>query len=129
MPSKRDLILSEYGISKFRYRELYYFCLQYEEMVKEKENCYDLREKIMDGMPKAASKSDQTGNKAVRAVVLGERLKMIEDCAMESSGELYPWVLDAVITGRNYDEICPPCHEKKFRNMRRKFYQILNSRL
>ena len=32
MPSKRDISLSKYDISKERYRELYYFCQQYKDI-------------------------------------------------------------------------------------------------
>lgn len=35
--SRKDLSLQKYGISVYRYRELYYHCLQYEEFKKNKE--------------------------------------------------------------------------------------------
>jgi len=129
MPSKRDLALEEFGISKFRFRELYYFCLQYEDMKKEKAACYLLGGKVMDGMPRAAGKSDATGSSAVRAVILGEKLDLISEIAKECCGELYPWILEAVTTGKGFMEVCPPCHEKKFRRLRRKFYCLLDRRV
>ena len=126
MPSKRDLTLTEYGISKFRFRELYYFCLQYEDMRRQKEACYSISNTVPDGMPKPTDISDPTGNSALRAVFLGEKINLIEEIAKECCEELYPWILEAVTKGKSFDEICPPCYEKKFRKLRRQFYCLLN---
>ena len=138
MPNTRDLSLDEYGISKARYRELYYFCLQYREMLAEKEECYTLDGRIRPGYTldgKAAdiwsgavksAKKDALTHKVQKVIDLGEKIQLIEQTAIEAGGELYPWILEAVTTGRSWEAVMPPCYEKKFRKLRRKFYYLLS---
>ena len=102
MPNTRDLSLDEYGISKARYRELYYFCLQYKEMVAEKNDCYSLSgrirsgynmnhssdEKHIDIWPAYANsaKNDTMANKVVKIIGISEKIQMIEQSAIEAGG-------------------------------------------
>ena len=142
MSKKRDLALDEYGISRYRFRELYNFCLQYPEFLKEKQACYSLDARniniepygkddkgniVYTAMPLGkGGKSDSTAQKAQRAIVLGEKIKLIEQTAIEAGGDVYSWLLKAVTTGTSWEEISPPCYEKKFRKLRRKFYYLLS---
>ena len=128
MPSKRDLKLDTYGISKARYREMYYFCLQYREMVKEKLGCYFLDSQSHYGPRGKGGKADHTASKAVKAAALGDKIRLIEQTAKEADPDLYPWLLEAVTTGKSWDELCPPCGIRQFRQLRRKFYTILDTK-
>ncbi|MCL2853650.1 MAG: hypothetical protein FWE20_11610 [Defluviitaleaceae bacterium] len=128
MPNKRDLKLDTYGISKARYRELYYFCLQYRDMVKAKLGCYFLDGRSLDGLRGKGGKTDATAQKAVKAAMLGEKILLIEQTAQEADAELYPWILEAVTTGKSWEEVCPPCGIRQFRQLRRKFYTSLDAK-
>ena len=149
MPNKRDLSLEQYGISKPRYRELYYFCLQYEDMIGLRDDCYSPHrhrlnietlkaKKEEDGnttileaimMPVAkGGKSDPTAIKGIKCASISAKIEMIEQAALEAGGELYSWLLEAVTTGEPWETIAPPCGLMEFREMRRKFYYLLDLR-
>ncbi|MDF2686467.1 MAG: hypothetical protein K0S55_1649, partial [Clostridia bacterium] len=40
MSDKRDIKLDEFNISNYAYRELKYFCLQYQEKKRKLRDCY-----------------------------------------------------------------------------------------
>lgn len=128
MGNKRDLKLDEYGISKHRYRELYNFCLQYPEFVKEKQDCYSLNSAALTGMPRSGQVSNPTASGAERAYRLGKNIELIEQTAIEACGELYPWILKAVTEGWTYNTIypLPPCRKDRFYELRRKFFFLLS---
>lgn len=126
MPNKRDLKLDKYGISKHRYRELYNFCLQYKEFIREKNSCYSLDSKNLDGMPRGGGVSDTTANKAERAYKLSKNIELIEQTAIESSGDLYQWMLKAVSEDLTWYDLQPPCGRNEFNLTRRKFFFLLS---
>lgn len=126
MPNKRDLSLDQYGISKNRYRELANFCLQYREFVAEKQSCYSLDGKPMNGMPRSAGVSDTTARKAERAYILGKHIELIEQTAIEAGGSLYQWFLKAVTEDMRWEDLMPPCGRRQFYEKRRQFFFLLS---
>ena len=127
LKKKRDLKMDQYGISRARYRELYYFCLQYPEFVKGRQDCYSLDGRAADGRKRGAgARSDPTPRKAERANALGECIELIERTAAEASGDLYPWVMQAVTEGLGFSDIGPPCGKNEFYMAKRKFYYLLS---
>ena len=125
--NKRDLSLDKYGISKHRYRELYNFCLQYNDFIKAKQDCYSLPAVMPDGMPKRTDKTDPTATKAERALKLAADIELIEQTAIEAAGDLYPWLMKAVTSeGLQWRDLSPPCGVRQFREIRRKYYFLLN---
>ncbi len=128
MADKRDLELGQYGISKYRYRELSNFCLQYKEFKKERLNCYSLDGSVLDGMPRGNYLSDPTMNKAEKAIRLGNYIELIEQTAIEACGDLYPYIIKAVTEGLTWDFLLPPCGRRQFYNERRKFFFLLNKK-
>lgn len=61
--TERDVNLSEFNISKYAYRELRYFCLQYHEK-KEKAAMARSLPGLGDGMPHGSGVSDPTETRA-----------------------------------------------------------------
>ena len=126
MGNKRDLKLDEYGISKHRYRELYNFCLQYPEFVKEKQDCYSLNSAALTGMPRSGQISNPTASGAERAYRLGKNIELIEQTAIEACGELYPYIIKSVSEGIPWEYLLPPIGRRQFYQERRKFFYLLS---
>ena len=126
MPRKRSLELDSYNISKHRYKELANFCLQYREFIQEKNECYYSSGKQLNKMPKGNYISNPTANKAERAYKLSKNIELIEQTAIEASGELYPWILQAVTAGLSWEYLRPPCGINQFYETRRRFFYLLN---
>lgn len=126
MGNKRDLNLYEYDISKYRYRELSNFCLQYSELINAKNDCYTLSSVKIGDTPKSNRLSDFTAINAERACRLGDKIEMIEQTAIELDSELYNYILKAVTEGLTWDDLLPPCGRRQFYQLRRKFFYLLN---
>lgn len=126
MADKRDLKLDEYGISKHRYRELNNFCLQYPEFIKEKQGCYSLSAVVADDMPRGSGTSNPTANSAERAYRLGRNIELIEQTAIEASGEMYPYILKAVTENVSWEYMNAPCGRRQFYQARRRFFFLLS---
>ena len=138
MAKKRDLKLDNYGISKWRYRELYYFCLQYKDFIEALQDCYSLDGVSTDGKPNERPtpepihtsgkryKSDPTVKKAERAYMLSRDIEMIEQTAIEATGDLYQYMLTAVSENLSWEILQPPCGRRQFYKARRKFFFLLS---
>lgn len=127
---KRDLNLEKYHITKNRYRELYYFCLQYEERKKKIAELCDQSPPPPNGMPRSGKIPKQTEKAGILAASLSIDNETVEQAAIETSADLYPWLLKAVTKGMNYNAMRMqegiPCNEKEFRQLRYKFFFLLD---
>lgn len=88
----RDMKLSEHNISRAKYNELKYFCMQYHEKKQKLENAYGLKATVNDGMPKGNTSGDSTAQDAVRNAMLQDDLRLIEETARKAAPEIYKWV-------------------------------------
>ena len=134
MSDRRDLKLDKYNISKFAYRELYNFCLQYDEKKSKLSGLYGLSITPISGMPHGSTVGTPTENKALLAARISADCELIEQSALAVGGMCYPWLLDGVtIEGCSYDvmnqeEYCRgiiPIGKNKYYTMRRQFYWLL----
>ena len=162
MPSTRPIKLDSWGISWEEYKELTYFCLQYEQKKKEAaalltikvstpppEMYYTKRKvtlsngqekevKVLHGvyLPHGSGQtSDPVAATAAKRDRVLRDVRMIEQAAKaacEDEGEgMYPALLRAVTTRSGVQavyadpDIRPPCGEKQFYTLRRKYYWIL----
>lgn len=96
--NRRYKQLKKYGISRYRYIELQYFCLQYQE-------------------------KKQSGGRANEYDI-----KMIEETAQEVSGQLYEYLMKNVAYGIRWDDIGAPCGRRQFYELRHLFFIVLNAR-
>lgn len=126
MPNKRDLKLDNYGITKEAYRELEYFCLQYEKKKRSLSECYSLRSPVCSDMPRSGGTGNPTAKQALNAIKLQKDLCLIEQTAIEASRELYPYLLKNV-TDRSmtYEKMAVPCGRRQFYEYRRLFFYLL----
>ena len=97
MPKRRDIRLDKYNIGRYAFREMYNFCLQYNE---KKEKLIQLRcpytSPILTDIPHSNYVGDPTGKNAVKAATLSKDIEMIEQSAIEACPEEYEYLLTAV---------------------------------
>ena len=134
MGNVRPLNHSKYGISKNRFWELYYWCLQYGEWkdeLKYKTDTVGAME-ITD-MPTSHNPGNSTQQLAIRRTVLEQSCQLIEQTAIEADTDIYQYLLKAVtqddVTYRYLKMIMGmPCGRNMYYDRRRKFYWLLDKR-
>ena len=128
----RDMTWDDYGISRYRYRELKNFCLQYPEK-KEKISYGLVSHEPAEGLSGRIGRP--TESQAVHNEHYSKDVMMIEQAATAASPDIYPWILASVTEDLNYKELIghtslgpvPMC-EKDFYGVRRLFYSILDKK-
>ena len=117
-----------YYISKHRYYELKHFCLQYPEWKKEYSEI-TLTPKHQT-VKVQNSPGDPTANLAIRRTLLLDRMKLVEQSAIEADSSIYVYILLAVTTGLSYDALQTthqiPCGREYYYIRYRRFFYILS---
>lgn len=124
--NKRDMRLSDYGISRAKYNELKYFCMQYEEKKQELQGLSGLHAVVADGMPRGNMTGDPTASQAIRRAMLQADVELIEQTAIEADSEIYPWLIKNVTDGMPYEYMEVPKARKQFYESRRYFFYLLS---
>lgn len=117
--------LSDYNISRAKYNELKYFCMQYEEKKREIHSSYGLRAIVNDGMPKGNTAGNPVEQTAIRNAMLREDIELIEQTVMEADSEIYQWLLKNVTEGIGYDYLDVPMSRNRFYDSRKYFFYLL----
>lgn len=131
----RPLSEKKYNISKHRFRELYYFCLQYQEWLDElKYKTDDVSSVGITNMPTSHNTNSNVERLALRRAQLEEKCKILEQTAIEADPELYQYILKAVTNeGISYNYLKMimniPCGKKMWYDRRRKFYYLLSEKI
>lgn len=153
MASNRPIKLDEWGISWEEYKELTYFCLQYDQKKREAAALLTIRtstpapalyhkkigERVVElgtFLPHGSGRtSDPTAATAARRDYLLKDVRMIEQAAkVACDGEVagtYPALMEAVTSRSGVQAVFanpdtrPPINEKYFYGIRRKFFWIL----
>ncbi len=130
MPNQKDLNLEKYEISKYRYRELKNFCLQYNEKKQQLAALRGLGAVIYNNEPHGSGISNPTAAKAERAQQLARDIDLIEQTVMEVDSVNYDSLL-ANVTATNlpYEYLSPACGRRQFYQNRRKFFFLLDKKL
>lgn len=134
MGNVRPLNHKKYGISKNRFKELYYWCLQYNEWkdeLKYKTNTVNSIE--INDMPTSHGGKDVTQSLALRREQLERNCRIIEQTVAEADDSIYRYLLRAVtdenVTYRYLNMIMGmPCGKKMYYDRRRKFYWLLGQK-
>ncbi|MCB7321272.1 hypothetical protein [Lacrimispora sp. 210928-DFI.3.58] len=124
----RDMKLSDHSISRAKYNELKYFCMQYGEKKQKLLEGYGLNAVVNDGMPKSSLSGNPTAQEAVRRAVIQEDIVLIEKTAQEANKELYEWILKNVTEGIPYEWMDVPAGRRQFYESRRYFFYLLAQR-
>lgn len=130
----RHLNSDKYNISKYRFRELYYFCLQYDEWKRELEsNVHTVKSIQISDMPSSHNYRDQTADLAERRVSLQRKCELIEQTAIEADPDIYQYIIEGVTkdyaTFRYLSLKGMPCSQNTYYNKRRKFYYLLSKKI
>lgn len=122
---------NKYWIDKHRYYELKHFCLQYPSWKK----TYAAINELSASSPtieRVASSdiSDLTAKCAIRKAYYSDRIKMIEQAAMDADQDLYIYILKAVTEGLAYTYLTSqmhiPCSRDTYYDRYRRFFWLLN---
>lgn len=125
---------NKYWIEKHRFYELKHFCLQYKEMKKIYSALFDLgvSNSSFAGDPKSNDIVDLTSTCAIRKIEISNKIKMIENTAMEADKELWFYILKAVTEGLSYTQLSMvydiPCGRDTYYNRYRKFFWLLHNK-
>ena len=129
----RDMTWEDYGISKYRYRELKAFCLQYPE--KKEKLSYGLTSVAGDGSGQSGKIGRPTDSQAIHNEHYARDISMIEQSAIAASADIYPWIIASVTEDLNYEELLAhttlgpvPISRQDFYGIRRLFYSILDQK-
>lgn len=132
MANVRTLNKDKYNISNYRFRELYYFCLQYPEW---KQALTAIRNPLKglayDSFGSSGLPGDPTMNAAIQGMELANKCQTIERAAELADQELREYIIFAV-THENVtfnslkNQMDMPCERDRYYNSRRKFYFILD---
>ena len=123
---------SKYYIDKHRYYELKHFCLQYKEWKKTYAACNDaiIFGSTFERTSSSNIPSDLTAKYAIKKAYYAERIKLIENIAMEADDYLYPYILKAVTEGLSYTYLKSrmdiPCGRDMYYDRYRKFFYLLS---
>lgn len=119
--------LKKYKISLNRFRELKYFCLQYDDKKHELNSLTFISAQLSDGQPHAGGGvSDMTAKKAIKAAELKKDIELIEKCAAEADNTIYRYIIANVTKGLAYEHLGVPMGKNQFYEKRRKFFWLLN---
>ena len=122
---KRDMKLSDYNISRAKYNELKYFCMQYEEKKRELHKGYGLNAIVNDGLPKGNLPGNPVEGQAIRNADLQADVDLIEHTAMEAGADVYQWLIKNVTEGVPYEWLNVPSGRRQFYETRRYFFFLL----
>lgn len=149
MPSTRPIKLDAWGITWEEYKELFYFCLQYEQKKRDAAALLTIRlstptpvvyfragKEYGTFLPRGGGQtSDPVAATAAKRERLLNDVRIIEQAAKaacEKEGEgMYSALIMAVTTKSGVQAVFanpntrPPCGERQFYALRRKFFWIL----
>lgn len=128
----RDLRLSKYNISKERYRELKYFCLQYPDWKKELTVADTVKAAVAkdEGGTHGSAVSDCTSELAAKRIELQRKCSVVEAAAVQADDFINQYIIEAVTGDLSYTYLRTvrgiPCGKNQFYEARRKFFYNLS---
>lgn len=123
---------NKYWIDKHRYYELKHFCLQYGEWKKKYADLLDfsISTYSFDRFGSVGGYSDLTAKYAMEKAGYAEKIKIVEQAAIEADENLYPYILKAVTEDLSYTYLRTtldmPCSRDMYYDRYRRFFWLLN---
>ena len=134
MPNVRPLNEKKYHISKDRCDELRSRCYQYWEWRKELAYLTDTVKAIQYGLEGKGSppQGSATEQLVIRRMELEEKIKIVDQTAIETDPENYEWILKGVTQKKKIEELemeGMPLSRSSYYEKKRLFYANLNKRM
>lgn len=123
---RKDLKLDKYNISPEKYRELKYFCKQYEE--KKANIQYGITAINQDKSGASDGIGSPTEAQALRNERYLKEVELIEQTAIEVDSELKEYIIKAVTQDLTYEYLNVPCGRRQFYTKRRQFFYLLSQK-
>jgi lysophospholipase L1-like esterase len=121
----RTYVHDNYGISGYRYRELFAFCRQYAEWKLALSQCYSLQGPVPHAA-RSGGVNDPTSAAAMRAEQYQKNIALVERTVQEAAPEIANALLKAVTDGMPYEWLDVPMGRRQFYDARRKFFYLLD---
>lgn len=132
--ARKTSYTGRYKLSKSEFLYAKHYALRYKEWEKQYTALLDTSRAIApDGMPHAPAVGSLTEEAAIKAARLSDKMKLVEDAAIEADPDIYVWILQAVTQEGVYYQtlqtrgLC--CGRRMFYERRRKFYYLLAQKL
>ena len=123
---------NKYWIDKHRHYELKHFCLQYPEWKKiyNKFSDNSISLSMIEQVPTSNMPGDPTAKRAILKTFYSERMRLIEETALEADEYLWCYILKAVTEGLSYTylktRLDMPCGRDMYYDRYRKFFWLLS---
>lgn len=123
---------NKYWIDKHRYYELKHFCLQYPEWKRlyDESKGASLPLSSIEHIPNNNGPGDPTAKRALINMFYAERIKLIENTAIETDPYLYAYIIKGVTEGKSYTYLKTvldiPCGRDMYYDRYRRFFWLLN---
>ena len=125
-------IKNKYWIDKHRHYELKHFCLQYPEWKRAYSDLEDMSIHIstIDKFPNSNLPSDPTAKRAIMKAQYLQRIRLVEEVAIEADSFLHKYILKGVTEGLSYTylktKLNIPCGRDMYYDRYRKFFWLLS---
>lgn len=123
---------NKYWIDKHRYYELKHLCLQYPSWKKAYESFDDetIPLSMVERAPTSNLPGDPTAKRAIMKAHYSDKMKIIEDAAIEADRYLHEYILRAVTEQLSYSylksKLGIPCGRDMYYDRYRRFFWILS---
>lgn len=123
---------NKYWIDKHRYYELKHFCLQYPEwkrIYSELENA-SVPLSLIEQANTSNLPGDPTAKRALMKFFYSERIKLIEQAAMDTDPYLYNYIIKGITEEKSYTylktKLDIPCGKDMYYDRYRRFFWLLS---
>lgn len=126
---------SKYYISKQKFLTARHFCLQYNEWIEEYGRLAsgDVSAINYTGMPHGSGCGNPTERNAMRMAELSQKIKTVEQTAIEADEDIAEWILKGVtleyVTFDSLKAAGMPCERDMYYDRRRKFYWLMAQKI
>lgn len=123
---------NKYWIEKHRYYELKHFCLQYPIWRKAHDALDGLSRRPADLaiFARTGQTTDPTAKCVESRIFYAQRMELVEQAAIKTDADLYPYILRAVTEGLSYDalkmQFAVPCCKDAYYDRYRRFFWLLD---
>lgn len=121
-----------YWIPKHRYFELKHFCLQYPDWKNEYAALLGVDSLSSLNLSKSRLKNtaDRTSDSAIRRLYFSDRMRMVEQSAIDADPDIFEYLLKGVTAGYSYTYLktcCDiPCGKDFYYDRYRRFFWLLD---